>query len=245
MTRHLCIDCGNTRIKAAVFEGEKLVASVVTDYDDLTPLVAMARRARPQAALMASTSHGSAQVTEVLGGELPCKLQELDHTTPMPLDIAYRTPSTLGRDRMATAVGAWAEYPGCNLLVVDAGTCITLDVVLASGSLLGGNIAPGVTMRLQAMHEHTSRLPLVELDGDVPLVAYDTTTALRSGAVLGAAAQIDLMAAQLKGTLGQLKVMLTGGDAQLLAQHLVTDSVDVVDDLLLRGMNTIIMYNEL
>ncbi|MBR1804343.1 MAG: type III pantothenate kinase [Muribaculaceae bacterium] len=245
MSRHLCIDCGNTRVKAAVFESDNIAASAVTSYDDLSPLVAMSRQARPQAALMTSTSHRSAQVIEALAGELSCQLNELDHSTSMPLDIAYRTPHTLGRDRIATAVGAWAEFPGCNLLVVDAGTCITLDVVLASGSLLGGNIAPGVTMRLQAMHEHTSRLPLVDLNGEVPLVAFDTTTALRSGAVLGAAAQIDVMAAQLKGTLGQLKVMLTGGDAHLLAEHLITDGVTVADDLLLNGLNTIIMYNEI
>ena len=243
MSTHLCIDCGNTRVKAAVIENSVITARATSDYDHLSPIVDLAARSGAQAALMASTTHRSAEVSQALADILHCPVKELDHTTPIPLQIAYRTPHTLGRDRIATAVGAWAEFTGCNLLVVDAGTCITLDVVLADGTLLGGNIAPGISMRLQAMHQHTSRLPLVERDGDVPLVAYDTSAALRCGAVLGAAAEIDGMATRLMSVLGQLKVMLTGGDATLLAEHLLIQHVTVADDLLLNGLDTILNYN--
>ena len=159
MKKHLCIDCGNTHAKAALFDGDEVVAEVMTGYDDLSPLVHFASGSGACAALMSSTSHRSAAVAAAVSPLLSCQLRELTHLTPLPLTIGYRTPTTLGRDRIAAAVGAWQLFTGSNLLVVDAGTCITLDVVTATGVYLGGNIAPGVEMRLKAMHDYTSRWP--------------------------------------------------------------------------------------
>lgn len=244
MKKHLCIDCGNTHAKAALFDGDEVVAEVMTGYDDLSPLVHFASGSGACAALMSSTSHRSAAVAAAVSPLLSCPLGELTHLTPLPLTIGYRTPATLGRDRIAAAVGAWQLFTGSNVLVVDAGTCITLDVVTATGVYLGGNIAPGVEMRLKAMHDYTSRLPLADISGEVPLVGYDTDTALRSGAVLGAAAEVEGTARAIKAVTGQLKVMLTGGSAELLSQYLGEINVGVEPHLVLRGLNAIIGYNE-
>ena len=193
---------------------------------------------------MVSTTHAEDAVARELEQCLPCRLQRLTASTPVPLAMGYRTPDTLGRDRVATAVGAWVEFTGCNLLVIDAGTAITSDVVLADGTFLGGSIAPGVDMRLRAMHDYTSRLPLVEAEGDTPLVGYDTTTALRSGAVLGAATEVEGRARTLKAVLGQLKVMLTGGNAELLNQFLPDGFATVDAELMFKGLDAIIDFND-
>ncbi|MBO7609254.1 MAG: type III pantothenate kinase [Muribaculaceae bacterium] len=244
MNRHLCIDCGNTQVKAALFSDDVIVSRVQAGYDDLSPLIGMLQDSSIGAALLSSTTHRSEEVLAAVRPLLPCRIEELTHETALPLSIAYRTPTTLGRDRIAAAVGAWEMFPGCNLLVVDAGTCVTMDVVTGDGTYLGGNIAPGVDMRLRAMHEFTSKLPQVDARGEVPLVGYDTETAIRAGAVLGAVNEIDGMAQKLRAMLRQLKVIVTGGAATLLSEYLGGESCTVEPDLVLRGLNAIIMFNE-
>ena len=244
MATHLCIDCGNTRVKAAIVDGGRIVSRAAGTVDDWQAVAALAAGCRAHAALLVSTTDADAALADALAAALPCALERLTAARPLPLRVAYRTPHTLGPDRLATAVGAWGEYPGCNLLVVDAGTAITIDLVLADGTLAGGSISPGVAMRLRAMHDHTSRLPLVDAEGDVPLVGYDTATALRCGAVLGAAAELDAQAVRLKSTLGQLKVFITGGDAPLLLPHLLTQGVAHDPDLLFKGADVILENRE-
>ena len=244
MAKHLCIDCGNTRVKAAIVDGGEVLSRTTSRLTDSEPIVAFATSHRVSAAMLVSTTDADAALAEALSAALPCRLERLTASRPLPLQMGYRTPGTLGPDRIAPAVGAWGEYTGCNLLVVDAGTAITIDVVLAGGVLLGGSISPGVTMRLKSLHDHTSRLPLVDTEGDVPLVGYDTTTALRSGAVLGAAAEIDTQAYRLRSTLGQLKVLITGGDAELLLPHLTTADVTHESDLLAKGADVLLRYNQ-
>lgn len=243
MTKRLCIDCGNTRVKAAVLNDGEVCHRVVATYDDLEPLTLLMRQHEVEEAMLVSTTDAQTDVEDLLARHLHGPVKVLDHHTAVPLTIAYRTPDTLGLDRVASAVGAWREFTGCNLLVVDAGTAITQDLVLKDGTFLGGVISPGVDMRLQAMHHFTNRLPLVDSQGDTPLVGYDTTTAMRSGAVLGAAAEVECRARALTSLLGQLKVLLTGGNAALLAPLITIDRLQVVDDLLFKGLDTIMDMN--
>ena len=244
MKRHLCIDCGNTLVKAALFEGENPIADVVTGYDDLSPLARLVSDAHVSAAMMCSTGSSTDAVVATITPLISCKLTPLTHLTPLPLTIAYRTPDTLGRDRIAAAVGAWQLFTGANLLVVDAGTCVTLDVVTATGVYAGGNIAPGVEMRLKAMHEHTGLLPAVALEGEVPMLGYDTATAMRSGAVMGTVAQIESFARTVAAVTGRLKVIITGGSAEMITRHLGEINATVEPHLVLKGLNAIITYNE-
>lgn len=244
MAKNLCIDCGNTLVKAALFADDDIVAREQVSYDELARLTEFVKGCNASSALLSSTSTRSAEVTAAVLPLLPCDLKELSHDMPLPIGLGYRTPSTLGRDRIAAAVGAWEVFPGCNLMVIDAGTCVTMDVVTADGTYIGGNIAPGIEMRLRAMHEFTSKLPQVALNGDVPMVGYDTDTAMRSGAVLGVVNEIDAMATKLRALLGQLKVLLTGGAASRLNEYLSVDNCTIAPDLVLRGLNAIINYNE-
>lgn len=165
----------------------------------------------------------------------------LDCDTPMPMKLRYGVPRTLGADRIAAAVGALAACPGTDVLVVDAGTCVTYDWVSASGVFMGGNIGPGVEMQLEAMHRHTARLPQVTLapaSGDT--FGHDTSTALSLGVALGIAGQ----AVMCLESLPRPRVcLLTGGDARELSAYLTIPHT-VAPGLLMDGLETILQHLE-
>uniref|UniRef100_UPI00272CC54B type III pantothenate kinase n=1 Tax=uncultured Duncaniella sp. TaxID=2768039 RepID=UPI00272CC54B len=173
------------------------------------------------------------------------KAREVSHDMPMPLKIDYATPHTLGEDRIAAAVGAWSLFPGENSLVVDMGTAVTYDVVTADGHYAGGNIAPGISMELRALHEFTARLPLVPFPEEMPslcreLFGRDTREAIALGAVNSVVASIYYYRSRLpKDTV----VVLGGGCGHHLAS--VCDFETRVDEhLVSKGLNRILLYNE-
>jgi type III pantothenate kinase len=127
--------------------------------------------------------------------------------------------------------------------VIDAGTAITYDLVTADACFVGGNIAPGLSLRFKALHEHTGRLPLVQPDGDIPVVGYDTTTAIRSGVVLGLLGEIRNYIAELKVSHPNLVVYLTGGDGNVLHQLLGDEDIIYYEHLAAEGLNRIYLYN--
>lgn len=107
--------------------------------------------------------------------------QYLDEHVPLPIRNRYATPQTLGADRLAAAVAGWYEGGCCRpVLIIDAGTAITYDFVTAEGDYVGGNISAGLRLRLQALHEHTAHLPLVEVveDSDEEIVTKKTHSSL-------------------------------------------------------------------
>jgi type III pantothenate kinase len=163
----------------------------------------------------------------------------------VPLANAYATPATLGADRLAAAVGAAGLWPGRAVLVVDAGTALKLDLVTADGTYHGGSIAPGLAMRLRALHEFTGRLPLLPLPAPhatVALVGGSTEGSLLSGVVNGTVAELNGLLAQYCAQHQALVVLLTGGDAAFLAPRLV-GRIFVVPELVLLGLYRILAYN--
>lgn len=238
--RNLVIDIGNTRVKYGVFldgqlhhqqQAAQLVASdifaLLTNHS-LTNIIysSVASSLEPELALELDDKY---------------TLVELNAATPLPIVNNYGTPQTLGKDRVAAVVGASQLFPNTNCLVVDAGTCMTLDVLRADGHYLGGNISPGVRMRWRAMHEQTARLPLVTEEGPPTLWGTDTTSALQHGGVLGAALEIEALAHRLAHDWPDLKVLLTGGDTLLLANR-IKYRIFVLPNLVLEGLNGILTY---
>ena len=172
-------------------------------------------------------------------GKLQCPVVRFSSSTPLPLEIGYRTPGTLGSDRIAAAVGAWNEAPGRNLLIIDAGTAITVDFVGKDGKYNGGNIAPGIKMRLRALHEYTSRLPMVDKEGDTPAIGYDTETAIRSGVINGICHEIEGYINEFKQKYCDLLVFLTGGDEKPLKNR-IKNCIFADKYLVAKGLNRIL-----
>ena len=150
--------------------------------------------------------------------------------------------STDPHDRIAAAVGAWARFPGSDLLVIDAGTAITIDLVRADHTYLGGNISPGTSMRFRALHEFTANLPLVKTEGRPGMMGEDTGSAIRSGVVRGIVFELQGYINEQKIRYPDLKVVMTGGDAKIF-EKMLKNTIFVDSNLNLYGLQRILEYN--
>ena len=249
MKGNLTIDNGNTSVKVAFFIGTELVATNRFMRGDEQVLDRFISTYKPDNAIMCSTASvpDTQRVANLV--EKRCRrLLQLTHETPLPLSLGYDTPETLGRDRIATAVGAWCKAhkqgEAADVLVIDAGTAITYDLTTADGRFVGGNIAPGVALRFASLHEHTGRLPLVKACGEMPLVGHDTATAIRSGVLLGVLGEVRNYIAELKREYPHLKVFITGGDGKWLCDSLQDIGADYCEQLAAEGLNRILLYNQ-
>jgi type III pantothenate kinase len=167
---------------------------------------------------------------------------ELDHQTKLPIKNLYKTPETLGKDRIAAAVGANELFPDQNLLVIDAGTAITYDLVSEKKQFIGGNISPGMEMRFKALNHFTGKLPLINYSNDFHLFGTNTTDAIRAGVQNGILYEIEQTIEVFSRIYQNLQVVLTGGDSIFLAKRL-DDSIFVHLNLTLIGLNRILEYN--
>ena len=249
MKGNLTIDNGNTSVKVAYFIGSQIVATNRFIRRDARLLERFISSYKPDTAIVCSTAAGGpSQRIEQLAEQRCRRMLRLTHETPMPIRLSYRTPQTLGRDRIATAVGAWSIAQrldnASDVLVIDAGTAITYDLVTADGNFIGGNIAPGMALRFKSLHEHTGQLPLVQPEGDTPVVGYDTETAIRSGVLLGLLDEVKSYIADIRLSHHNLMVFITGGDGRLIHNRLADKSIIYSEHLAAEGLNRILLYNQ-
>lgn len=234
----LTIDCGNSSTKLAAWRGDELVEAIALASDSASGIEDFIRRHDVGQAIVGSVVGNLRSVNQAFSN-CPLPLMRLTHSTPLPLTIDYATPLTLGTDRIAAAVGAIGIAPDRELLVVDIGTAVTYDRVTADRRFVGGNIAPGIGMRLRALNHFTSALPEVDSHGDTPLWGDSTETALRSGAVNGVVGELTYYRSLLpEGA----TVVLTGGWSADIAAKL--DFETIVDPMLVsRGLCSILKFN--
>lgn len=167
---------------------------------------------------------------------------ELDHNFDVPIKNLYKSPQTLGMDRLAAVVGAQFLCPNRNLLVIDAGTAITYEFIDAEGQYHGGNISPGIYTRFKTLSACCDKLPLIDKDGDVPTFGYDTETAIRAGVMKGMEFEIKGYIEYMREKYPDLLVFLTGGDNFSFDSNL--KSIIFADKfLVLKGLNRILEYN--
>lgn len=238
----LVLDLGNTLQKVGIFQGDILIRA--ERYDRIrVPLLKHLLAEYPdiRAGIASSVVRYPAGMKQFLTRRLQ-RFIELDYITPLPLINMYRTPRTLGRDRIACAVAASRLYPGLPVLVVNAGTCITVDFVTAAGEYLGGSISPGLRMRLQAMHTFTGKLPLLELREPDSLIGSNTTESMLSGAVNGAVNEMAGMILVYRRNFPDLQVILSGGDMEYL-EKLREIRIFALPNIVLTGLNYILEYN--
>ncbi|MDD6130496.1 MAG: type III pantothenate kinase [Prevotellaceae bacterium] len=237
----LIIDIGNTVAKLVAFDGDEPVEEVRTSNESLAALGAFAAKYAFTHGIVGAVREITPQAEERLQA-LHIPLLRFTSSTPVPITNRYRTPQTLGSDRLAAAVGARSLKPGKDLLIIDAGTCVTYEVIDALGNYWGGNIAPGMHMRLRALHEFTAKLPLVEAEGAVPGMGYDTDTAIRSGVLRGMKYEIEGYIRSMRAKYPKLLVFLTGGDK--INFDTTIKSIIFADKFIVpRGLNKILDYN--
>ena len=242
MENSVAFDRGNTMVKVTRFVGTEPVES--ERHERLTSEIVEQAARHADVAIFSSVGNDTDEALALLNRHFR-RVYNLTEQLPLPIAVDYDR-ARLGNDRIASAVGAHDAFPGRNILVVDAGTAITLDLVDANGTFRGGNIALGIRSRLRALHDYTSRLPLVDLEGDTPLIGITTETAMRSSAIAGAAAEVaDLHRRLRQAGFDDLLTVVTGGDGALLFNRLRDDIECVADyNVLAKGLNSILRYNE-
>lgn len=229
----LAMDIGNTAIKCGVFSKGKIQET----FHAPTPekVYTWAKPFVPSPIIVSSVNN---HTTDAIKEYYPnCLL--LDNTVSLPFVNRYRTPETLGSDRLAAIAGAYSLFPNENCLVIDAGTALTYDIITANSEYLGGAISPGLRMRFKALHDQTNKLPLVKSGGnEEKLVGDDTISAIKSGVVNGTISEINGIIERYKQTYKALRVIITGGDAKYFESNLKA-SIFVSPDLVLLGLERI------
>jgi type III pantothenate kinase len=243
MSLNLCIDWGNTNVKAAIFADDRIEKQILfSEESALEQVSQLLETYQPAKAILCSVVETSNEVADLLRSKIPATVMLTGHTN-VPINNAYLSADTLGADRLAMVNAAHFANPDKNNLVVSVGTCITYNLVQKNKTFRGGAISPGMHMRLKAMSTFTDKLPEVTTIEDEPLLlGYDTETCIQSGAINGMAAEIDGMITAYKDRYPDFNAILTGGDAPYFATKLKSQ-IFADPNLLLKGLNLILNHN--
>ena len=239
---NLIIDVGNTRIKMAVFQGDAfLIKEIVSKEVFLEKIKFFIKKYDCTHAIISSVGF--------LGGKQLQELQNsisvlvLSHRLKFPFKNLYATPDTLGVDRLALISAASFEYPRKNVLVIDAGTCITYDFISQKNEYLGGSISLGLEMRFKALHTFTAGLPLFQPSSEIKFIGNSTQTSIQTGIENGLIHEISGVIKEYKANFQELTVVLTGGDLNFLSKRL-KNSIFANPNFLIRGLNLILTHNK-
>jgi type III pantothenate kinase len=196
---------------------------------------------KAQNSIFSSVVSGSDDILEILSAHTFCI--HFTHSTPIPIANSYQSIETLGTDRIAAAVGASKYANNKNILSIDTGTCIKYNFVQSGNNFIGGAIAPGLQMRLTALHKLTSKLPLVAMDQDYnELIGTDTKSSILSGALTAAVAEMDGMIDRYKEIYSNVEIILSGGDCIFFEKRL-KNSIFTRPNLVIEGLNAILEFN--
>jgi len=237
----LAVDIGNTRSKAAVFKDGSLLEHFVFSKNEVEKniLSILASRNEIVDIVVSSVSH------EQINFELPphVTLHTIGHDSDFPFTNLYETPLTLGIDRMVLAAGATLRYPGKNRLVIDAGTCVTYDFIDFKDQYHGGAISPGIRLRYESLHNYTAKLPLLSREMPDNLIGKSTADSIHSGVVFGVLSEIDGFINRYSNGAENFIIILTGGDAEFLANRL-KNTIFANPNFLLESLETIFIQNK-
>ena len=236
----LVIDIGNTRAKAALFINNGIHKVFNSEHADQI-LLDEIKPYKIRSIIISSVRQLDEDLIQTWRAVAP--LIVLDHKTPLPIHNAYKTPETLGKDRIAAVVGGRFLFSEGPVLCIDAGTCITYDVLTEKNVYLGGNISPGIHLRYRAMDEFTDALPLVdELEVD-NLYGQSTVDSMATGVITGMSAEIDGMIHRYQEEFPGIQTVICGGDARYFVNN-VKKKIFANRNLVLLGLHKILIFNE-
>ena len=238
---NLIIDIGNTLAKLAVFQGEQIIQKEIISIEFLFEEVIKLDKEYPiQAAILSSVNHSDSKTEGLLEKKYP--FFRLSSKTKVPFENLYRTPETLGVDRIALMAAAAFQFPRYSALVIDAGSCITLDFLNDQNQYFGGAISPGIEMRYKSVHQFTAKLPLLKPINTIPNQGDSTQNAIHLGVLGGVIQEIDGIIEGYRQKYPKLTVILTGGDINFLSKNLKS-TIFAKPNFLLEGLNSILIHN--
>jgi len=216
----LCLDFGNTRLKAAVFTAGAMQEEIILSDDSPNTIISLLETHRPARCILSSVINHHSEIENIIAEKTV--FHKLSASTRLNFTTPVGKPQTIGADRLALIAAAVHFYPKQNNLIIGLGSCITYNFVNQQHQFLGGGISPGMDMRFRAMHEFTAKLPLEKATWNFPLIGYDTKTNLQSGVLHGMAAEIEGIINRYSSKYGNFNVVLTGGNSSYFAGQLKT-----------------------
>lgn len=242
---NLVIDIGNSGLKLAIFHQRKLVHKILLQQIDPNQVRQLVKEYEVEKSLLSSVGQDAEAIANLL--KTITVYQRFSSNTALPLINQYKSPETLGSDRLAGLMGARFIYPDQPVLVIDAGTCITYDLIDDKSRYEGGSISPGIQMRLKALNHFTGKLPLVDFDPDFEgLIGRDTLESILSGVINGVVAEVEGFIQKYSQRHDYLRVILCGGDARFfdtrLKNSIFANHLSCEPDLVLIGLNEVICH---
>ena len=239
---NLVVDIGNNFFKLGIFENSNLVFSFFDKNDkidvEIEKIILNYRKIT--SALISNVS--SVKINDILN-KLNIKIYELDSTFIFPFKLNYKTPESLGNDRLALAAAATILFPNSNNLVIDAGTCITIDFIDNNNHFMGGSISPGVKMRYDSLNHYTANLPLLKNENNFNYPGDSTNASIHAGIIGGVSNEINGFIKQINSRNDKVNVILTGGDAKILSKTLKI-TIFANQNFILEGLNCILNLNK-
>ncbi|MEP3839125.1 MAG: type III pantothenate kinase [Algibacter sp.] len=239
---NLIIDVGNSFVKLAVFSGIELIDKRVVLLKDIEKEIEVLKNVYVSLENAIVSAVGKLEKKVIKAISKSVKVFVLDSNTRMPFKNLYATPKTLGVDRIALVCASISHFPEKNVLIIDAGTCVTYDFVNRNNEYLGGAISPGINMRYKALNSFTAKLPLLDKEMPGTIVGNSTETSIHSGVVFGFLNEIEGVIECYKEKYPDLTVILTGGDTKFLSKQLKS-SIFANPNFLLEGLNYILQFN--
>lgn len=240
----LVVDIGNTLTKIAVFDKSDIVDFFSAEntsnliFDQL-----LDKFPAIKTGIIASVREIDSDFVSFLNSKL--KLIHLNESISLPFKNNYKSPGSLGYDRIAAVAGASGIFPGKDVLVINAGTCITYDLITADNVYLGGGISPGIQMRFKAMHTFTGKLPLIKPDFETKakLIGDNTKRSILSGVHNGILCEVEGIINQYTSQFPELIVVISGGDYKYFDKYL-KNNIFASPNIVLTGLNRIHDFNE-
>ena len=243
----LTIDAGNTNVVFAVYDGEAQnhVWRCKTDSGRTSDEYAawlfqlftregLAFESINHAVICSVVPQANRQLLQLCFDSFGCEALMVSHET-VALDIKLDRPAEIGADRLVNAIAVLQDY-SVPAIVIDFGTATTFDVIDANGAYIGGVIAPGVNLSMEALHMAAAKLPKVDIVKTQSVIGSDTVSAMQSGTYWGYVGMIEGTINRITEELGEKPVVIaTGGLAGLFADTI--PQIEKVDkDLTLRGL---------
>lgn len=236
----LIIDIGNTTVKIALFKGKQLQNIAIFDECTLQNILGFVNNKEISGTIISSVKDINTDIKKLIHH---FDALFFDFNTLLPISIDYKTPKTLGKDRIAAVVGALVLFPRQDVLVIDAGTCLTVDFITKEKVYKGGRISPGIVMRYKALHQFTEQLPLCSFSPESVLIGYDTESSIISGVQQGILAEVREIINVYKKANKETIIAVTGGDCFFFEKEL-KNSIFANPFLVMEGLNEILDYNE-
>tara|TARA_Y100001968_G_C19281961_1_gene679697 strand:- start:200 stop:904 length:705 start_codon:yes stop_codon:yes gene_type:complete len=232
---YLAIDVGNTFVKYAIFKEDRIVYSNKSDLLD-EKIISQISFDYNIRSLIISSVRKEKKIS------LDLDVLYLSYRTNLPISIDYKSPETLGNDRIANICAATSLFPEKDILIIDSGSCITMDYISKEHKYLGGRISPGLQMRYESLNYFTEKLPKLDFRDEFMLLGDSTNSCIISGVQNGIIAEIDDIITEIKKEKPDLFVLGTGGDIFFFEKAL-KNPIFADSNLLMKGLNKILQYN--